>query len=708
MDSCICGNCTGCAACFNSCPTGAISMEEDSEGFLYPHVDGDRCTDCRLCERVCPVLNFQKKPKGNPGFYAVAASDEIRRTSSSGGVFPVLALSVLRQNGGVVGARFRSDGSVCHVLIDDVAELPKLLGSKYLQSDVSNVYKPVEEFLKSGRKLLFSGTPCQIAGIRSFLGKDDPNLCLVDLVCHGVPSPKVFKKYLRENFPGQDFVSTNFRDKKPGGWSPNLQVATTTTASVVTRSAKEDDFMRAFLQNLCLRGSCGACPFNSLPRQGDLTIGDFWGIDSINAKLNDELGLSEVLVNTEKGGDWLRGCETQFKVFKKMDLGKALPFNPTLDAATRHHGNRTRFFSDIENLPLHEAVERNLKYDYLCLNFWTSTNYGALLTAYALQNVLDGLGYSNAHIDYRFDHRADRFDGSFTDRFARKHLRTIRRCSVFREFEELNAMTERGFVVGSDQVFRDDYIRDVMGLYLLAFADDDKQRVAVSASFGKDSFSLDNADMFFKAFDAISVRERSGLELLKDNGYLAGEHILDPVFLVESKVFEDLAKDVDAPADMVVGYVLDENEEIEAFVKAFGDKYINIAYRDLDVEEFLAYFMRARAVVTDSFHGTCFAVIFNKPFRCFYNEVRGNARFVSLFESLGLPADSLSREPDWERVNRLITEERRRGLAWIARSLEQRKPKEKGLCDKLKKIATQKRRHRHRHSFWWHLIHMKF
>lgn len=280
------------------------------------------------------------------------------------------------------------------------------------------------------------------------------------------------------------------------------------------------------------------------------------------------------------------------------------------------------------------------------------------------------------------------------------------RCFGFRDFEGLNECTERGFIVGSDQVFRDDYIRAYPGLYLLGFAAADKQRIAVSASFGKDSFSIDKANLFFKAFDAISVREKSGLDILRNNGYEDGSHILDPVFLVDKQIFLDLAKDVDVPSDMIVGYVLDESEEIEAFVKTHGGKYINIAHQDLDVEEFLAYLMRARAVITDSFHGTCFAIIFNKPFRCFYNEARGNARFASLFESLGLSANSLDNEPDWTVVNRLIEKEREKGLAWIASSLETRKPKDKRLCRKLKKIATAKRRHRH--SLWWHLLHLKF
>ena len=705
MDSNFCKNCTGCAVCFNSCPSNAISMKENSEGFLYPYIDDAKCINCHLCARMCPVLNYQKVKKENPTCYAVAASDEIRKKSSSGGVFSVLALHILEQGGGVVGASFKSDGSVWHVLIEDSAELIKLQGSKYLQSDISNVYKPVKKFLDSGRKLLFTGTPCQIAGIKSFLKRDYQNLYLLDIVCHGVPSPQVFKKYLLENFGKKTFVSTNFRDKKYG-WSPELTITTTTTTTTTSFSAKIDDFMRAFLNNLCLRKSCGSCVFNSLPRQGDLTIGDFWGINQIDEKLNDGLGLSEVLVNTPRGGILLRECLAQFKIFEQTDFEKILPFNPTIYISGKHHGNRDNFFNAIKTKTLHEAVNENEKYDYLCLNFWTSLNYGAVLTAYAFQNILDNLGYKNAHIDYRYAHVIDKFNDSFTDKFARKYLHSTRQCFNYNDFNNLNNCVQRGFIVGSDQVFRDDYISHIFGIYLLAFVSPDKQRIAISASFGKDSFCLKNADKFFQAFDAISVREEDGVNILKKNGYMSAEHILDPVFLVDNEVFKALAKDADVPVGLVVGYVLDENEDIRSFTNVYGNEYINIAKLNLSVEEFVAYFVHAKAIITDSFHGTCFAIIFNKPFRCFYNKERGNSRFLSLFKSLELNSDCINKEPNWNFVNHLIGKERKKGLEWLTRSLERVKPKDKKMCDRLYKIAKKKQKHHH--SFWWHLCHLKF
>lgn len=703
MNNNFCKNCTGCGACFNKCPTGAILMKENAEGFLYPFIDNQKCIDCHLCERVCPVLNYHRVKKDNPPCYAVAATDEIRQNSSSGGVFSVLAMYILAQGGAVVGASFTEDASVRHIIIENSAELYKLQGSKYLQSNITGVYKPVKAILDTGRQLLFSGTPCQIAGIKSFLKKDYSNLYLLDIVCHGTPSPKVFKKYLNEKFPNQKFVTTNFRDKR-NGWSPELTTTTTTNNTTTSFAAKNDDYMRAFLNNLCLRKSCGSCLFNSLPRQGDLTLGDFWGIDVINKKLNDKRGLSEVLINTDKGGRLLEECKPRFKIFEQTDFDAILPYNPTIYISGKHHGNRDKFFNDIKSKTLHTAVDDNLKYDYLCLNFWTSLNYGAVLTAYAFQTVLESLGYTNAHIDYRYDHIKNKFDGSFTDKFARKYLHQTRQCYNYKDFRGLNEIVRNGFIVGSDQVFRDDYIRHIPGIYLLAFANPDKQRIAISASFGKDTFKLKDADKFFAAFDAVSVREDDGLNILRQHNYPDGKHILDPVFLADSRIFLNLAEGINIPEDMVVGYVLDENENIKSLTQQYGNKYVNIAKKDLSVEQFIAYFLNAKAIITDSFHGTCFAIIFNKPFRTFDNITRGNSRFSSLFNTFGLDYDNLDKDIDWDSINKIINIEKDKGREWLKHNLEKPTKNNVKLWKKLHKLAA-KRKH---HSFWWHLRHLKF
>ena len=184
--------CTGCGACVNSCPVNAIVMGADSEGFSYPEVNEDNCIECGKCLNVCPVLSYKNSNNPKPKIYAVRAEDEVRAVSSSGGVFSVLAEAVLDANGVVCGAAFDKEMCLHHILIDNKKELYKLRGSKYLQSDVGTIYKEIEEVLKEGRKVLFTGTPCQNAALRNILTKEYDNLLLVDIICHGVPSQKIF------------------------------------------------------------------------------------------------------------------------------------------------------------------------------------------------------------------------------------------------------------------------------------------------------------------------------------------------------------------------------------------------------------------------------------------------------------------------------------------------------------------------------------
>lgn len=307
-------------------------------------------------------------------------------------------------------------------------------------------------------------------------------------------------------------------------------------------------------------------------------------------------------------------------------------------------------------------------YDYLCLNFWTSLNYGAVLTAYATQTILESFGYTCAHIDYRYKHVHKRFKGSFTEKFASKYLNTTKECRRYCSFLKLNKICNRGYLVGSDQVFRDDYIKKTADYYLLNFATPNKQRIAISASFGKDSFNLKNKENSFKAFDSISVRESNAVDICKTIG-IDSTHILDPVFLTDKSNFEKLTENIDIPQNLIVGYILDENDDTRRITNPYGENFINIAKMNVSVEEFLAYIKRSDKFITDSFHGTCFAIIFNKPFYTLGNANRGNSRFESLFNTFKITHDNLKRE-DWDEINSIIKQEQERGRMWFENTLE--------------------------------------
>ena len=211
-------NCTGCSACANICPRGCIRMTADEEGFLYPKVNEEMCMDCGLCENVCPMQHKPQQHELLAVYGAKNNDDAVRFTSSSGGMFTLFAEFVLKQGGVVVGAALDEQLAVHHVLVDSLADLPKLRGSKYVQSKIGKIYSEVRQILRAGRKVLFSGTPCQIAGLKRYLVKPSENLLTVDVVCHGVPSPKVYQKHLRElaQEAGEPVVQVKFRDKAKG------------------------------------------------------------------------------------------------------------------------------------------------------------------------------------------------------------------------------------------------------------------------------------------------------------------------------------------------------------------------------------------------------------------------------------------------------------------------------------------------------------
>lgn len=204
--------CSGCGACFSICPKNVITLIPNVEGFLFPVVDSEKCINCNLCAKVCPVNNIDTSNSKTPEAFAVQANDEIRLKSSSGGVFTVLASYIFKQGGYVCGAAFDDSGKICHQVIYQENDLRLLQGSKYVQSAIGNTYKEVKNLLCSGKLVLFTGTPCQVAGLKSFLGKNYDNLITADLICHGVPSPKVFQKYIAELVPQMKFLRRLFSE----------------------------------------------------------------------------------------------------------------------------------------------------------------------------------------------------------------------------------------------------------------------------------------------------------------------------------------------------------------------------------------------------------------------------------------------------------------------------------------------------------------
>lgn len=353
-------DCCGCYACATICPQHCITMDEDHEGFRYPIIDKDSCTDCGLCNKVCPVINRFKKAEFETKVFACQNKNEqIRLDSSSGGIFSLLAENTIQKNGVVFGARFDNDFSVIHDFTESIDGLEAYRGSKYVQSLIGDNYKKAEQFLKQGRKVLFTGTSCQIAGLKHYLRKEYMNLLNVDIVCHGVPSPKVFRYYLEELNFQQDgkLEKIQFRDKTDG-WK-KFSFATRRTAgknSILFRQTLDkNDFMRGFLQNLYLRPSCHACPSKNFTSGSEITIADYWGIENAHPEFDDDKGCSLVLCNNTNGYKIFMDTKQEMKVIE-TSLENALQGNPSIINAVSPHRNRMKFFEQIDKKSLIQLV----------------------------------------------------------------------------------------------------------------------------------------------------------------------------------------------------------------------------------------------------------------------------------------------------------------------------------------------------------------
>lgn len=490
-------------------------------------------------------------------------------------------------------------------------------------------------------------------------------------------------KYLQEILSSDEkFINTNFRDKI-NGWKNAL----TTTTRAFSIPAREDIFMKAFLENLCLRPSCGECKFNKLPRQADLTIGDFWGIGKYSKKLNDKKGTSVVLVNNEKGKKLLKSVEKDLKILEKVPLKYAINGNHNIVGASIVNPKRKTFMKNLGTKSLADCLKNcyDNSCDFLIVNFWDSNNYGAILTAYAMQELIKIFGYRTKILKDSEQVANRKFQTSVFQKFANRFLDTTTQLT----YKGVNKLTKglKGVIVGSDQVFRLRYIGKSSNKFLLNFVDKDCRKLAILASFGVDKYEYPNSTSFkrlykkakksLSSFDFLSCREFSGTEIYKDIFGLNSDVIIDPVFLIAKEQYDEIlnVSNVDY-TDKVVSYILDYNEEYYDFEKRFGIDAVklNNSGEPVNVEDWVNAIKSCKFLITDSFHGACFAIIFNKPFICLTNKSRGIARFDTLRELTGIEknfvsslndVESLSENIDYNAVNIALNKEKERCLTLL-------------------------------------------
>lgn len=350
--------CCGCQACMNICPKGAISMIEDKGGFKYPVIDNDKCIDCGLCKKSCPVFNSKSDSIKKIKAYACYNSNLSERlNSSSGGVFILIAKEILKRNGVVFGASFDDNFDVKHMCVETERDLKKFMGSKYVQSDIGCTYRKVRDYLNNGRYVLFTGTPCQIEGLKFFLKKDYDKLYTQDIICHGVPSPKVWRKYLKyqEQINHDKIENVSFRDKSIS-WS-SFQMKIKFKNKIYNKNNTDDLYMISFLKNMCLRDSCYDCNFKKKYRNSDITLADYWGVNNIHSNFSDDKGTSLVIINSDKGEELFLSIRNSL-FYEETLLDDALKYNSAMLKSVNVFKNKNKFFNELDDVSFDILVKK--------------------------------------------------------------------------------------------------------------------------------------------------------------------------------------------------------------------------------------------------------------------------------------------------------------------------------------------------------------
>lgn len=355
---CLKNECIGCLNCYNLCKSSAIKLEKDELGFVYAQIDEGRCIGCNICKDKCPILLEQSQDILINECYACKNIDEeIRMKSSSGGVFYLLAKYIISKNGIVYGAAFDREFNVIHKKIDKIENIVELMGSKYVQSNLGNIYYEIKLELENKVMVLFTGTPCQVAALKSYLGKEYTNLYVQDFACHGVGSKKVLDKHISElelSNKLENITRINFRDKI-SGWK-NFSLSILADKGSYIKDLSKDNFMKAFLKNLCLRQSCYNCKYKGDNRMSDITLADFWGIDN---DFDDDKGVSAVIINTTKGKELFESIKDEL-VLKKVKYKDISENNICLEKSAIYNKHREDFIREVNT----QMELSNIKEEY--------------------------------------------------------------------------------------------------------------------------------------------------------------------------------------------------------------------------------------------------------------------------------------------------------------------------------------------------------
>ncbi len=703
-------DCFGCSACAQVCPKDTIEMKL-IDGFRYAIIKEENCIDCYRCVKVCPAIKYENSNESVDDCYACAnVNKDSRRRSSSGGVFNLLAEHTILNGGKVFGAAFDEDFQLIHIGADKLSELLKLQKSKYIQSDIGTTYIEIGKLLKASRNVLFVGTPCQVAGLLKFLEVKSvatDKLLTADLVCHGVPSNEVFNAYIKEILPQNAIIkSIDFRDKKYS-WKNlrfSMKYELDNQEYEFAENINENIFMKGFLQNLYLRENCTNCPFTSTKRVADITIGDFWGIGSFAQHLDDDTGVSLILTNNAKGKQAFDIIKSRLQYIEKFDIEKAKAGNLVLYSPCNMHKNRDNFIKQLNkgDTPVIQNIADNIGVQDISknvgiMNFHFSLyNFGALLVPYALSQATIKLGFNPIIINYivpSLKEHLDRTEKNINfDKFRDKYLKISNKAIYEHELQKQLKYYSK-IIVGSDQVWAGafDY------KYFLNWAYGNKTFISYAASFGHETLQYNVREKEYistllSRFDAVSVRETSGVGLCRDLQCRDATRVLDPTMLLQADDYNTIIDDVDdksyIPDSEYVAYAFLDDNEKQSFLSQDDvvDKVcIDLQKDDNDVYrqvgEWVGLIKNASYVVTDSYHCVIFSIIFNKQFICYKRDVGGNARIESLFQLFNINPerfihswDLFSRAYnadvlDYGTINKVLEQERTNSYKYLLKAL---------------------------------------
>ncbi len=696
--------CTGCSACVASCAKGALSLSQDLDGFYKPVIDMTKCVDCGRCEKVCPLNGLEITNSSTPPLFVFNNNTQNASYSATAGAFQIIARHFIANGGKVAGAAWGKNWRCEHIMVDNEKNLFKLYKSKYVQSFMGNIFQQVKNELKKGTKVLFSGLPCQIAGLYAFVGKKYDNLYTVDLLCNNAPSPKHFSDYLNDKYGIENIDEIEFRHKKEQEKVKEniLKIKLKNGKEILSNLWTDKSYCQAFVSRMLVGEHCENCAFAKLPRIADLTIGDIFGAEKIDNRFCG-LKSQSVLINSDKGKELFDVIKNSVSELAEIPLQVLINMHPVLKNHWPAHPSRDRLFDLLRRFPFQKACNLIFenKFDVGIVGVPTNPNFGGGLTYLALKWAVEDMGKTCLMISppgpaliwlpkQITNWKVNPYkDYELLCYHAKEYMREINhRCDIF--------------LVGSDQLFSTHF--DRYGIYAdmhefssLDWVWDSKKKSAYSASFGQDDLicpqDMKNRMRYFlRKFDCFSVRERSAVDLCKREFDINAEFVLDPVFICDKKHWNDLIK-IGNKIEGIITYVLDINEEKQHIINDIASSFDLPLHNIADathkkeqaslMEDWLTAFASAEFIVTDSFHGTCFAIIFNKPFVVIANQARGFARF-RILEEFGLKnrlvysySDFCDKMPDlikkpinWTDVNTKMENLKQSSLTYLKKALE--------------------------------------